>query len=980
MTHTATLSRDDMADRMGPNNIVMSWTKDGKEIVYRSRKQTFNSFIGQLFKVSKDGGMSEELPLPTGGFCSYSPDGSKLAFNRVFREFRTWKYYKGGMADDVWIYDFKSKKTINIGTNVAQDIFPMWIDKEIYFLSDRDRIMNLFVYNTETKNIKKVTDFKEYDIKFPSVFDNEIIFENGGLLYVFNSKTQKSTKVDIEIANDFSYSRDELVDASDYINSMDISPNGERLLIGARGEIFSIPAKNGITRNLTHDFKSHDRDAIWSPDGKNIAYISDKSGEYEIYIKNQNGEEDAIQLTKNGDTYKYHLKWSPDSKKILWSDKMLRLSYVDVESKKITLVEKSEVWEFRNFEWSSDNKWITYTRPESNKMHKVILYNVENKKKTEITKGWYSSGNAKFSHDGKYLIFTSNRDFSPIYSSTEWNHAYSDMSKIYLVTLSKDTKSPFAFENDEITLEEDKKKDEKKDEKKDNDKNKDVKIDIENIQNRIIALPISVGRYWNLYANNDKIFYREYHLGAKKATTKFFDLKSKKETKIGNFDFEVSANGKKFLIIKNNKFSVIDIPSSNVEPKKFVDLSNMKIIVNKKEEWKQIYDESWRQMRDFFYDPNMHGVDWNKMKEKYAKLLPYVNHRNDLNYLIGELIGELSVGHAYVNGGDRPSSERIKLGLLGAKISKDKSGYFKIDEILKGANWSKKLNSPLTKIGLNLKDGDFILEIDGNNLKEEKDIFKFLIGKAGKQIELKVNSKAVEKGSRKIIIKTIVSESELYYYKWVQNNIEKVNKATDGKVGYVHIPDMGVHGLNEFVEHYYPQITKKALIIDDRGNGGGNVSPMIIERLRRKFIIASGTRNVSANMPSPDEIFIGPKVLLINNYSASDGDLFPFRFKAQKMGKVIGVRSWGGVVGIRGSLPFVDGGDLRKPEFGHFSTDGSKWEIEGYGIDPDIIIDNDPAKEYQGEDQQLNKAIEVIMEEMKNFKIKVHKKPPFPKK
>jgi len=422
------------------------------------------------------------------------------------------------------------------------------------------------------------------------------------------------------------------------------------------------------------------------------------------------------------------------------------------------------------------------------------------------------------------------------------------------------------------------------------------------------------------------------------------------------------------------------LPVAPVELKETVDLSAMKAFVNYEEEWKQIYYESWRQMRDFFYDRNMHGTDWTGLRDKYAALLPYVRHRDDLTYVIGELISELSVGHAYVLSGEKTKAERINTGLLGAKLSRQPSGFYRVDEILEGANWSKDLRSPLAEIGVNIQVGDYILSVNGNPTNGMKDIYSSLVGYAEKQVELTVNSKPETAGSRKVIVVPRADESGLYYYTWVQDNIRKVAKATGNQVGYIHIPDMGKEGLNEFVRHYYPQLMKKGLIIDDRGNGGGSVSPMIIERLRREMVLSGIARNQTQGDPNPSGTHVGPKVLLMDNYSASDGDLFPYRFREMKLGKLIGVRTWGGVVGIRGPLPLMDGGQLFKPEFASYSKDGKGWPIEGYGVDPDIVVDNDPAREYAGEDAQLNKAIEVIMEEMRNYQDYIKPVPPYPVK
>lgn len=975
LTYTATLGRDDVSDRMGPNNIVMCWTPDGKNIIYRSRKQTFNDFVGALFKVSSTGGLSAELPLTGGGFCSYSPDGSKLAFNRVFREFRTWKYYKGGMADDIRIFDFVTGEVSNITNNDAQDIFPMWYGNNIYFLSDRDRTMNLFVYETATGQTRKLTNYTEYDIKFPSLGNNAIIYENGGYLYLFDLKTETAAKMSIIIAEDFYGGRNELKDASKSITGAEPSPDGKRVVFSARGEVFSVPAEEGITRNLTESAGAHDREAVWSPNGKYIAYLSDKNGEYEIYIKAQEGNAEPVQVTSGADTYKFTIMWSPDSKKILWNDKKMRLQYVDIETKVVTEVDKSLWWEIYQFCWSPDSRWIAYLSQLPNNFGKIMLFDTESGNRYPVTDEWYTSNSPSFSLDGKYLLFASGRDFNPIYSETEWNHAYQNMERVYLAILSADTPNPFSPKNDEVeispaenaTADVKKKDGESKEEKSTGVKT--ITIDTEGLGDRIVGLPVRPSNYFNINSVDGKVYYNDMPAGGEGISLKVYDLGKKEETEIGKGMFyAISANGKKMLLAKDDKYSVIDLPSGKAEMTKIVDLSGMKVYVDKDQEWKQIFDEAWRQMRDFFYVENMHGVDWPAMKNKYGQMLPYVNNRNDLNYLIGEMIGELNVGHAYVSGGDKPAPERIQTGLLGAKLSKDATGYYKVDEVLKGQNWSQSMRSPLTEVGVNVKAGDFILAVDGKPTNSMPDIYASLVGKSGKPVELTVNSSASLTGSRKVIVKPVADESALYYYNWVQDNIAYVNSKTNGEVGYIHIPDMGPEGLNEFVKYFYPQLSKKGLIIDDRGNGGGNVSPMIIERLRREITRANMARNVEIPGYTPRQMMLGPMVMLINQYSASDGDLFPYAFKKHKMGTVIGVRTWGGVVGIRGSLPFIDGMDLRKPEFASYSSDASEWIIEGIGVEPDIIVDNDPAKEYKGIDQQLDKAIEVISQQLKDYK------------
>ncbi len=988
LTYTATLSRDDVSDRMGPNNIVMTW-RDDKTILYRSRRIEHNDFIGQLFLASVDGGIPEQLPLPRGGFSSYSPDKKKLAYNRVFREFRTWKRYRGGQADEIWIYDFETKAITNITNNAAQDIIPMWSGNKIYFASDRDenKRMNIYVYDLTTKETKKLTNFTEFDCKFPSIGNNALVFENGGYIYRLDLATDQAQKVPISIEEDHAIGRGGLKDVSKEVTNFEISPDGNRALLGARGDVFTVPAKYGNTRNLTHTPGVHERNSKWSPDGKWIAYISDASGEDEIYIQAQDGSAPATQITKTGDTYKYQIYWSPDSKKLVWSDKKLRLQYVDIDSKNITTVAQATAFEISNYAWAPDSKWIAYALPEEKVMTTIQLYSVEKKETYAVTDGWFESNGPVFSSDGKYLFFVSDRTFNPTYSSTEWNHSYSDLSSIYLVTLVKDTKSPFAPKSDEVKIKAEEKESGKKNDEKKKDKDKDsepkvtVKVDIAGLEQRITVLPISSAGYGNLVSVGDKLYYARN--GSKDEKTKIFlyELDKQKETELGEFNgFEISADTKKMLVGGDGSYSIIDLPTGKIDAKERLNLSDMKVTLDRNAEWNQIYNECWRQMRDFFYAPNMHGVDWQKVRKTYEPLLKYVNHRADLTYIIGEMIAELSAGHTYVGGGDYPKPERIQIGLLGAKIERDPaSKYYRIKKILKGQNWDKNARSPLTEIAVDAREGDYIISIDGKPTNQMNDMYEALVNTAGKQVTLQLNTEPKESGSRETVVIPTADERTLYYYNWVQDNIEKVSKATDGKVGYVHIPNMGVDGLNEFVKYYYPQLRKEALIVDVRGNGGGNVSPQIIERLRREITMIDIARNSAPNI-DPGGMVLGPKVMLIDEFSASDGDIVGYRFRKAKLGPLIGKRTWGGVVGIRGTLPLLDGGFLNKPEFSRYDVEGKEWIMEGHGVDPDIFVDNDPAREYAGIDDQLNKAIEVIKEEMKKNPVKLPDHPPYPDK
>jgi tricorn protease len=985
LTWTATLARDDVSDRMGPNNLVMGW-KDDTHVLFRSRRTEWNDFLGKLYLASVNGGPIEELPFPRGGFGSFSADLSRFAYNRVFREFRTWKRYRGGMADDVWLYDFKTKATTNLTNNPALDIIPMWKGNRIYFSSDRDEMFrqNLYSYDLGTKQTRKLTTFTEYDIKFPSLGDNAIVFENGGYIYRFDLSSEKAEKVSITIAEDFDSGRPAVVDVSRAITNWEIAPDGSRALFGARGDVFTVPAKYGPTRNLTRTPGVHERNSKWSPDGKWISYISDVTGEDEIWIAPQDGQGQAVQLTSKGDNYKYQPIWAPDSKKILWSDRQQRLRFVDLDTKATTEVAACPVGEITDFAWAPDSKWIAYAKPEDEGMGRLFLYSVESKQTTPATDGWFAVGNPEFSSDGKLLFFVSARSFNPTYGQTEFEHTYSDMTKIYFVTLARDAKSPLAPRSDEVKIKEEAKpaapkpEEPKKDEPK-KDAGPAVKVDVDGLLSRIAVLPTAAGNYRALRSVGTRLYYARTST-REPAALYVFDLDKQAETQViaGGVGFEISSDGKKMIVAAEGRYAIIDAPVARTELREYLDLSDMRVTVDRHAEWRQIFNESWRQMRDFFYAPNMHGVDWPVVRAKYAPLVDHVNHRADLTYIIGEMIGELNAGHTYVGGGDVPQAPRVPMGLLGARLERDPvSKFFRITKILKGQNWDPALRSPLTDIGVNVKEGDFIVAVDGRSASELSDIWEALAGRAGKQVTLKVNATPSLQGAREAVVVPVEDERGLYYYNWVQDNIAKVTRATNGRVGYIHVPDMGVPGLNAFAKYFYPQTGKEALVVDVRSNGGGNVSPMIIERLRREMVLTDIARN-GTPQTNPGAMIVGPKVLLADEFSASDGDLVTWRFKAHKIGPVVGKRTWGGVVGIRGTLPLLDGGVLNKPEFSRYDVAGKAWVIEGVGVEPDIYVDNDPAKEYAGEDQQLDKAISVILDLLKKQPGKLAPVPPYP--
>ena len=991
LTHTATLERDDVSDRMGPNNIVMAW-KDNDTVVYRSRRNHWNPFKGELTLARLSGGVPETLPVPRGGWCSFSPDGQQMAYNRVFREFRTWKRYRGGQADEIWLHHFGTGETTRLTSDPAQDIFPMWHGDRIYFVSEREEShqANLYVMDLKTRKPRRLTDFTEFAVKFPSLGDTGIVFENGGYLYHLDFQTEKAVRIPVEIREDLAIGRGGLRDVSKETTSYEIAPDGARALIGARGDVFTVPAKNGATRNLTQTPGVHERNAVWSPDGKWIGYVSDQSGEDEIWIRPQEGSGEPRALTSGADTYKYEIAWSPDSKRIAWTDKLNRLQFVEVESKQVTLAAQSEAFEIRDFVWSPDSQWLAFTKPEVRRFANIYLYGLAQKNQVQVTDGWFDVGSPEFSSDGKYLFFVSERSFNPSYGQTEWNHTYSDMERIYLVTLAAATKSPLAPKSDEVKPRDDKaavsgteaKAASDKDKDKDGDGTKAAKpskvvvtVDVEGLTQRITVLPPPASNYGSLTSVGDKLFY------VKKGKLHLFDLEKEKETELGEVaGFRVSADRKKMLVKVGSELAILDLPSAKLDlADRKLSLTDLKVRLDRRAEWNQIYNECWRQMRDFLFDPKLHGVDWAGMRRRYEPLLAHVQHRADLTFIIGEMIGELNIGHAYVGGGDLPKPERIPLGLLGAVIQPDASGYFRIERILRGHNWDSKYRSPLTEIGVEIRPGDYILAVQGQSTRGMTDLYSALVGTVGKPVVLRVNREPKDEGARDQTVIPTADEQPLYYLDWVLGNIEKVDKASGGKIGYVHVPDMGVPGLNEFAKFYYPQLHKEALVVDCRGNGGGNVSPMIIERLRREPAMWTVARNGAVNVDPSGQV-LGPKVLLIDQHSASDGDIVGYRFRKHRLGPIIGQRSWGGVVGIRGSLPLLDGGILNRPEFSRFDLEAKEWIMEGTGVEPDIEVDNDPTREFSGTDDQLNRAIAELKKAMEAKPVRIPQPPAYPDK
>lgn len=968
------------ADRMGPESIVMDWTPDGSAILFRSREATHSIWDGKLCLVSPEGGYRRELPLPRGGFASFNADGSKIAYCPIFRDFRQWKRYKGGMAQDVWIYDLKAAKSEKVTDWVGTDNLPMWDHASglIYFNSDRTGTLNLFSYNPSTRETRQVTDFTDFDVRWPSFGPGAIVFEKGGYLYVLDLPDGSPRKITVTLNTDRTLGRSRFVKASDDVRDADLSPDANRVVFGARGEIYTVPAKHGNTRNLTNSPGAHEKYATFSPDGRWIAYVSDASGEDELYLIDPGGGAQPQRLTTDGYCYKYSPTWSPDSKKLVWSDKTATVRYIDVATRKITTITRSDRGDIRYQAWSPDSRFIAYSRNNQHQISEIHVYSLEENRSRIVTTGEYDDHTPVFDPTGKYLYFLSERDFNPIFGNYEFNYILDKMTEIVAIVLAADQPSPFAPKSDEVKPKgsEEEKKPGKDDKKDDKPTVKPVRIDWDGIQARQVKFPIESGLYGSLAATEGRIFYMSHPLGGAagpieraKSNLHVFDLE-KREGSVFLEDvgsYTLTADGKKMLIRKGNSYEIIDAGGEKGKTGEGrVNLDGMEAWVDYDAEWRQMFKETWRLERDYFYDSLMHGVDWQAMHDKYAPLVDHVSHRFDLTYIQAEMVGELACSHTYINGGDYPRPKASKVGLLGIDWTVDSAtGRFRIGRILEGQNWIDSRRSPLTEPGIKARTGDYILAIDGRPLTIADDPHRHLLNSSDRTVTLKLATSPQGTDSWNIEVKPLSSESDLRYYNWVLWNKNYVDSISGGRVGYVHIPNMGGDGLIEFNRQFFPQLRKEGMVIDVRYNGGGFVSQLIIERLRRVLSSMGTSRNFTAPSTYPGTVFHGHLACLINEHSCSDGDIFPYHFREYGLGPLIGKRTWGGVVGIRGHRPLIDGGSVTTPEFAKYDFDRAWSKMENHGVDPDIDVDNLPEDLYRGKDAQMDRAVAELLKKIR---------------
>ncbi len=985
----------------GYQDRVVDWTPDGKNVLFASSRESGKARFNQFYTISPMGGAASKLPLAYAEFGSYSPDGSQMAVTFRTQAGRNWKRYRGGWKASIYIFNFNTLSSEDISAKeTAGDEFPMWSGNYIYFLSDRgtELRMNLWRYNLGTKAFEQLTHFTDYDVHFPSLGPDDIVFEAGGKLFLFQLASQQMKEVKVTVVTDETALKPKLVSADKYIQHSFISPDGNRVLIGARGEIFSLPAENGYVKNLTQTSGVAERYPSWSPDGKSIAYWSDRTGEYELYISDGEELSNAKKLSSYGPGFRYNLFWSPDSRKIAFIDKAMRIRIYDVASGKTIDVDKALRFtegSLENFScsWSSDSRWLTYSRDMGNYHNAVFLYDFQNRTLKQVTDGFYDCSNPVFDPEGKYIYLFTSQSFNPSYSDIDNSFIYANAGQVAAISLLKNTPSILYPKNDTVSIKSEKKDTAKEDKTKTKkeaggksaDENspdkKAVSIDLEGMETRLVVLPVPAGHYAGLDAAKGKIIYLKYPntgSGETQGILKYYDIDKREEkTILGNVDdFQLSADRQKILVHRDNSWVIIK-PEENQKFEKPLRISEMKMMVDPASEWQQIFTDAWRMERDYFYDSTMHGVDWNLVRQRYLKMLKGAMTREEVDFIIGEMIGELSSSHTYHGGGDVENEKHTSVGYLGVNWEAD-GNFYKIKRIIRGAPWDAEARSSLDQPGVQVKEGDYILAVNGVPLTTAQEPFAVFQDLADKPVELTYNSSPSLNGAKTVVVQTMGDEYRLRNLAWIEENRKQVEAATHGEVGYIFVPSTGIDGQNDLIRQFNAQWDKKGLVIDERFNDGGQIPDRFIEMLNRTPLAFWAIRD-GATWPWPPFAHFGPKVMLINGWSGSGGDAFPDYFRKKGLGPLIGARTWGGLIGISGVPPLVDGGGITVPTFRMMNPDGT-WFKEGHGVDPDIEVREDLGSMAKGIDPQLERAIKEIKDEVEKKGFNAPNPPPYEKR
>jgi tricorn protease len=983
--------------RHGPDNMVVTWTPDSQYVVYLTKRDQWNDWIQYMYKVPVAGGAPTPLPIDSAvGFATYGPDGHTIAYNRIFRNFRTWKRYNGGLAQQVFTYDFDSRQLTQLtdwsGTNTS----PMWYGRKIYYLSDRDadRRANIWVYDLDTKQSREVTHFTDYDIDFPALGGDAIAFQQGGKLFLLDLPSEQLHEVPVSLPDDNPRTRPHVADVQDAIRAVDpgfqvdfaLAPNGKRSLFSARGDIFSVPTENGATRDLTNTQSADEDHPAWSPDGKWVAYTTDVSGSQQIAIRPAEGGPEKL-LTSFADGYLYGPIFSPDGKLLSFSDSAHKLWIVGVDGGAPKLVGQDKQTEIHDQAFSPDSRWLAYSITAVDRRRDLYLYEIATGKATRLGDGSEIDANPAWSPDGKYLYFTSSRHENAVPSDVEFDFALLKTTGVYAVTLARDTASPVAPRSDEADTGSG--DDDQTPAKADSGKPADGKapadhpgaiapihIDLDGMMARAVALPVDGANIAQIDARDGRVFYLTQPIAliggplkGEKSALRFYDLKKRKDFVVTeDVDaYVVSLDGQKVLIRRGKDYIVLDAKADAAKDDDAVhklDLSHMRVLVDPPKEWAEMFDNAWRLERDLFFSTEMNGQNWQAVHDSYARLVPALGSREDLNYLVGQMISELGNSHTYVGGGDDgDSTNMVYTALLGVDWALDTaSGRYRIATIYPGDNTRDGYRSPLGQPGLAVKAGDYVLAINGVDLKSPTDPDSLLqLADTDTTVDLTVADTPTG-ATRRVVVTPTPSELGLRELAQITHNRQLVDQLSGGRIAYVYMSDMSELGLQQFYRQFFAQQGKQAMIIDDRWNGGGFIAPFALERLRR-VLVAMDVNRERAVATEPEEVLNGPKVTLLNHWSASDGDIFPYLFRQYGLGKLIGTRSWGGVRGIRGDWQMMDGGFVTIPEDALYDLSGA-WAVENHGVDPDIEVENLPADLLAGHDRQLETAVDVLMQQL----------------
>lgn len=973
------------------------WTPDGR-LLFSAAAIEWYPRARELFSVPSTGGLPEKMPVPYGSTATISADGTWLAYTPYTRDHRTWKRYRGGMATDIWLFNLDDYSSDKITDWEGTDSQPMWHGDKVYYLSDGgpEHRKNIWVHDLASGASSQVTEHADFDVKWPAIGpgpsgQGEIVYQLGSELRLLDLESKQSREVPVIVPGARPKLRTRAFDVAGMIRNPSISSTGKRAVVEARGDIWTLPSENGSPRNLTRSSGAAERNPIWSPDGASVAYFSDATGEYQLYVAPADGLGEARRLTDGAFRYLYQPAWAPDSEKIAFWDQSSTLWIYEVGSGKLTQVAKDAGLGTPRVSWSHDSGWIAYTAGDDiTAMSRIYLHDVANGESHAVTAGMFNDSWPTFDREGKYLFFASQREFTdPIYEDVGTTWVYTNTDRLYAVPLRNDVPAPLLPESDEEEpAEEEENGEDNGDNGDDSDEDEEdepeaLKIDLDGFESRAVLLSSERGNFGFLAVNDDGhllygIFPISDMIGGPQV--RIVDPSAKEEADKGviqgTFQFQMSSDGKKILVsTEDGRMAIVDAKADQKMDSP-ISTTGMRASIDPREEWRQIFNEAWRLQRDFFYDSNMHGVDWEAIRDQYAEMIEDCTSREDVSFVIREMIAEMNVGHAYYFGGDEERAPSVSVGMLGADWELE-NGAYRISDIINGAPWDVDARSPLSQPGVDISKDDYLLAVNGEPVDPSKDPWSAFQGLAGATVTLTVSGKpTMDDTARQVVVEPIGNESYLRYRRWVEANRKYVEEQTDGRVGYLYVPNTGTHGQDELVRQFWGNRDRDALIVDERWNGGGQIPTRFIELLNRPVANYWSLRE-GEDLVWPPDAHLGPKCMLINGLAGSGGDYFPWWFREAGLGKLIGTRTWGGLVGIGGTPPLIDGGRTFAPNFAFYEKDGT-WGIEGHGVDPDIEVVDDPALMVDGGDPQLDAAIAHMLEQLESSPYVAPTPPDFP--